>query len=50
MHQKSPKPQSKEFENFKELAKNLIAVPKSDVDKKKAAYENERDKKGKPIK
>ena len=43
--------ESAEFNNFKELAKNLLAVPKSEVDKKRAAYENRKNvKKERPAK
>ncbi len=30
---------NEEFKNFQELTKKLLAVPKKEVDKKRAAYE-----------
>lgn len=42
---------SEEFKNFQELTKHLLAVPKSEVDKKRTAYENRKNaKKEKPAK
>jgi putative ubiquitin-RnfH superfamily antitoxin RatB of RatAB toxin-antitoxin module len=40
--------QSKEYRNFAELTRNLLAVPKKEIDRKKAAYA--RKKKEKPAK
>lgn len=42
MSRKKPEQQSAEFQKFKELTKNLIAVPKSEVDKKREAYESKK--------
>jgi hypothetical protein len=39
-----------EFENFKKLTKNLLAVPKKEVDEKRAQYEREKSKKERPAK
>lgn len=36
---KSEKPPSEEYSRFEKLAKALIAVPKSDIDKRQAEYE-----------
>jgi AAA15 family ATPase/GTPase len=38
---------SEEFTRFEQTLRNLIAVPKSEVDKQKAKYEREREKAGK---
>jgi hypothetical protein len=50
MNKRIPEPQSAEYKNFKELAKNLLAVPKKEVDEKKAAYERNKIKKERPAK
>lgn len=42
--------QPEEFHNFRELTKKLIAVPKKEIDQKKAAYERVKSKKEKPAK
>jgi hypothetical protein len=39
---KSNKPQSEEYSNFEKLAKQLISVPKSEIDKRQAEYEKEK--------
>ena len=39
----SPKP-SNEYQNFEKLAKQLISVPKSEIDKREAEYQRERKK------
>jgi hypothetical protein len=36
---KSNKPPSEEYQRFEKLAKQLIAVPKSEVDKREAEYQ-----------
>jgi hypothetical protein len=36
---KTSKPQSDEYQRFEKLAKALIAVPKSEIDKRQAEYE-----------
>ena len=41
---KSPKPGSQEYQNFEKLAKQLISVPKSEIDKREAEYQRERKK------
>jgi hypothetical protein len=33
------KPPSEEYSNFEKLAKQLISVPKSEIDKRQAEYE-----------
>jgi len=44
-------PKSDEFTRFEETLRNLMAVPKSEVDKEKAKYEKARDaKKKRPAK
>lgn len=39
---KQTKPASEEYQRFEKLAKALIAVPKSEIDKRHAAYEKAR--------
>jgi len=41
MTKKSDKP-SEEYQNFEELAKQLIAVPKSEIDKRAAEYQKQK--------
>ena len=36
---KSSKPPSEEYQNFEKLAKQLISVPKSEIDKREAEYQ-----------
>jgi hypothetical protein len=36
---KTDKPPSEEYSNFENLAKQLIAVPKSEIDKREAEYQ-----------
>lgn len=36
---KTNKPPSEEYQNFENLAKQLIAVPKSEIDKREAEYQ-----------
>ena len=37
-------PKSDEYNRFQELKRNLLAVPKKDVDKQKAKHEKSKDK------
>ena len=39
---KPSKPQSEEYSNFEKLAKQLISVPKSEIDKRQAEYEKKK--------
>lgn len=39
---KSTKPPSEEYERFEKLAKQLIAVPKTEIDKRQAEYEKKK--------
>ncbi|HKG46931.1 MAG TPA: hypothetical protein VKB02_09400 [Pyrinomonadaceae bacterium] len=39
---KSDKPPSEEYQNFENLAKQLIAVPKSEIDKREAEYQKQK--------
>jgi hypothetical protein len=36
---KADKPPSEEYQNFEKLAKRLISVPKSEIDKREAEYQ-----------
>jgi hypothetical protein len=36
--------QSQEFQNFQRLLKNALAVPKEELDKRRAKYKREREK------
>lgn len=47
MSKQTTEQQNREFQNFKELTKNLLAVPKSEVDKKRTAFENRKNTKTK---
>jgi len=47
MKTKSKDKPSEEYANFEKLAKQLIAVPKSVIDKREAEYQRERKKAGK---
>lgn len=38
---------SDEFSRFEQTLRNLVAVPKSEIDKEKAKYERQREKDGK---
>jgi len=42
--------QPEEFRNFRELAQKLVAIPKKEIDQKKAAYELAKSKKEKSAK
>lgn len=48
MEKRTRNAQDKEFDNFEELARKLLAVPKKELDKQRAAYQEE--KKGKSTK
>lgn len=50
MNKQARDDKSGEFQNFRELAKNLLAVPKKEIDEKKASYERTKRKKEKPAK
>ena len=51
MRKQAPEVQSREFNNFKALTKNLLAVPKKEADDKKAEYDKQREhEKGKRTK
>lgn len=39
---KPTKPPSEEYSRFEQLVKQVIAVPKSEIDKREAAYERKR--------
>nr|AUN36129.1 hypothetical protein [uncultured bacterium] len=39
---KTDKPPSEEYSNFEKLAKQLISVPKSEIDKREAEYQRAR--------
>lgn len=39
MKKSKPSEQSEEYQRFEELAKRLIAVPKSEIDKREAEYQ-----------
>lgn len=47
MKAQQPKTKSEEFTRFEQTLRNLIAVPKSEVDKEKERYERQREKEGK---
>lgn len=40
--EKTDKPPSDEYQNFEKLAKQLIAVPKSEIDKREAEYQKQK--------
>ncbi len=44
---KPSKPPSEEYQRFERLAKQLISVPKSEIDKREAAYQRDRKKEAK---
>ena len=44
---KTNKPPSEEYQNFEKLAKQLISVPKSEIDKREAEYQRAKRKSGK---
>ena len=39
MKKQTSKPPSEEYQNFEKLAKQLISVPKSEIDKREAEYQ-----------
>jgi len=39
---KSPEAPSEEYSRFEQLARQVIAVPKSEIDKRQARYEKQR--------
>jgi len=39
---KSSKPPSEEYQRFEKLARQLISVPKSEIDKRQAEYEKKK--------
>jgi hypothetical protein len=39
---KPTKPPSEEYSNFEKLAKQLISVPKSEIDKREAEYQKKK--------
>jgi hypothetical protein len=39
---KTNKPPSEEYQNFEKLAKQLISVPKSELDKREAEYQRQK--------
>lgn len=47
MKAQQPKTKSEEFTRFEQTLRNLIAVPKSEIDKEKEKYERQREKEGK---
>ena len=42
MKKKATKPPSEEYQRFEELAKQLISVPKSEIDKREAEYQKQK--------
>jgi len=44
---KEPEPKSEEFARFEQTLRNLVAVPKSEVDEEREKYERQREKEGK---
>ena len=47
MNKETKNKQSDEFTRFERTLRNLMAVPKSEIDAQKAKYEREREKAGK---
>ncbi|HEY9404453.1 MAG TPA: hypothetical protein VIQ24_17475 [Pyrinomonadaceae bacterium] len=47
MKAQQPAKKSEEFTRFEQTLRNLIAVPKSEIDEQKAKYERQRVKEGK---
>jgi len=39
---KTDKPPSEEYQRFEELAKQLLSVPKSEIDKREAEYQKQK--------
>ena len=46
MKKKAAQP-SEEYQNFEKLAKQLISVPKSEIDKREAEYQKQKKRAGK---
>jgi len=44
---KTDKPPSEEYQNFEKLPKQLISVPKSEIDKREAEYQKQKKSAGK---
>ncbi|MDX6499821.1 MAG: hypothetical protein QOG23_3081 [Blastocatellia bacterium] len=44
MKKKPNKPPSEEYSRFEQLARQVLSVPKSEIDKRQAEYERERKK------
>ena len=42
MKKQDSKPPSEEYERFEKLAKQLISVPKSEIDKREAEYQRQK--------
>ena len=42
MKKKTSKPPSEEYSRFENLAKQLISVPKSEIDKREAEYQKQK--------
>jgi hypothetical protein len=42
MTKKSSKPPSAEYSRFEKLAKQILAVPKSEIDKREAEYQRQK--------
>ena len=42
MTKKPANPPSEEYQNFEKLAKQLISVPKSEIDKREAEYQKQK--------
>jgi hypothetical protein len=42
MKKQKPSEPSEEYQNFEKLAKQLIAVPKSEIDKREAEYQKQK--------
>lgn len=44
---KEPEQKSEEFRRFEEMTKQIVSVPKSEIDRRQAEYEREREQKRK---
>lgn len=44
---KEPEPKSEEFKRFEEMTRQIVSVPKSEIDRRQAEYEREREQKKK---
>jgi len=42
MKKKTSKPPSEQYQNFERLAKQLISVPRSEIDKREAEYQRQK--------